>query len=145
MDGLNTLGAVTALAIFSLSSATFISRLVGRPSLGYWFGVPLLLTAVPLAYLLAAGLRDQRPALYVLQISLMLAWLAVEFLVDYWPKVAFRQRRPAVIGYVVPFFAATGGMVGLASLAGRAWTAAAGVTFLVMGALAFVQRAKTGM
>jgi len=43
------------------------------------------------------------------------------------------------------FFAGTGGMVGVASLAGRGWTIAAAVLFLAMGILAFVQRAVTGL
>lgn len=145
MESLNLLGAGLALAIYSLSSLTFISRLAGRPELGRWVGVPLLLTVFPLAYLLTQAPRLARPPLYYLQIGLMLAWLAVEFVLDYWPRIEFRSIRWAVIAYVVLFFAGTGGMVGVAALAGRPWTAAAGLLFLVMGVLAFVQRARTGL
>lgn len=145
LDSLNLLGAGTALMILVLSSLTFISRLAGQPELGRWLGVPLLLTAFPLAYLLIQAPRHSRPALYYLQISLMLAWLAVEFVLDYWPRIEFRQVRWAVIAYVVLFFAGTGGMIGVAALAGRPWAIAAGVLFLIMGVLAFVQRAATGL
>ena len=145
MQQTNLIGAGLALAIFSLSSLTFVARLAGRPELGRWFGVPLLLTAFPLSYLLVRAPQDARPPLYYLQISLMLAWLAVEFVLDYWPRVEFRQVRWAVIGYVVLFFAGTGGMIDVAALAGRPWAIAAGVLFLIMGALAFIQRAATGL
>ena len=86
MQQTNLIGAGLALAIFSLSSLTFVARLAGRPELGRWFGVPLLLTAFPLSYLLV--------------------------------------RAPQ---------------------AGRPWAIAAGVLFLIMGALAFIQRAATGL
>lgn len=144
MEQLNLLGAGLALTIFVLSSLTFIARLLGQPEPGRWLGVPLLLTAFPLSFLLVQAPQQARPILYYLQIGLMLAWLAVEFVVDYWPRVKFRHVRRAVIGYVMLFFAGTGGMVGVASQAGPAWTMAAGGLFLVMAVLAFVQRARTG-
>jgi hypothetical protein len=50
-----------------------------------------------------------------------------------------------VIGYVTFFFAATGGMIGVASLASAGWAIAAVILFLVMAVLAFVQRAVTGL
>ncbi len=43
------------------------------------------------------------------------------------------------------FFAGTGGMLGVAALAGRGWLAAAGILFLVTAVLTFVQRGVTGM
>jgi hypothetical protein len=144
MEQLNLLGAGVALAIFVLSSLTFISRLAGHPELGRWLGVPLLLTVFPLGYLLSQAPQHARPPLYYLQIGLMLAWLAVAFVLDYWPRIEFRQVRWAVIGFVVLFFAGTGGMIGVAALAGRPWTMAAGILFLIMAVLAFVQRAATG-
>jgi hypothetical protein len=49
------------------------------------------------------------------------------------------------IAYVIVFFSGTGGMIGVASQAGRAWAAPGVVLFLVMAALAFIQRAVTGM
>jgi hypothetical protein len=43
------------------------------------------------------------------------------------------------------FFAGTGGLLGVATNAGRNWSVTAVVLFLVMAALTFVQRAVTGM
>ena len=53
--------------------------------------------------------------------------------------------RRAVIPYVVFFFGATGGVIGLAAQAGREWAIASSFIFLVMAAMAFVQRAKIGL
>jgi hypothetical protein len=86
-----------------------------------------------------------RPVLYYVQISLMLVWLLVEALLDYILKIDFRRVRWMVICYVTLFFAASGGMVGVASYAGAAWTWAAGLLFIIMAALAFIQRSVTGM
>ena len=49
-----------------------------------------------------------------------------------------------VVAYVTLFFGATGGMIGVAAHAGRAWMVSAIMLFLTMGSLAFYQRAKTG-
>ena len=63
--------------------------------------------------------------------------------VEYW--IDFRNVQWMVISYVVLFFAGTGGMLGVARNAGRGWTILAVSLFLVMAALAFIQRAVTGM
>ena len=47
--------------------------------------------------------------------------------------------------YVMFFFAGTGGLIGIASLAGKKWGTIAIVLFVLMTFLAFWQRAKTGM
>jgi hypothetical protein len=51
----------------------------------------------------------------------MIAFITVEFLVDWYPKIEFRDNLLIVIPYVMLFFGATGGMIGMASLAGRKW------------------------
>jgi hypothetical protein len=74
----------------------------------------------------------------------MIAFQLVELLLDYILDIDFRSIRWMTIVYVTLFFGATGGMIGVASHAGRGWTAVTGTTFLVMAGLAFYQRAKTG-
>ena len=49
------------------------------------------------------------------------------------------------IAYVTLFFAATGGMLGIAADAGKGWMYGSIALFLVMAVLAFVQRRMTGM
>lgn len=145
MEKADLLGAVVAQAILILAILIFISRLLGQPTIGYWLGVVLLLSCLPLAYLLTTAAALERSHLYYVQIGLMLCYLVVEFILDYVVKSEFRQVRWAVVAYITLFFAATGGMIGVASTAGKAWTVSSVMLFLVMTVLAFVQRVKTGM
>jgi hypothetical protein len=144
LEKLNLLGALTALVIYLSSILVFVSRLLGIPWLGMWFGLLNLLTTVPLLYLLLKAPRVDRPPIYYLQITLMLVFLLVLALLDYVFEIDFRQTRWMVIAFVTLFFAATGGMLGVAALNGRAWTHASVALFLIMAVLAFVQRAVTG-
>ena len=75
----------------------------------------------------------------------MIFYLILELFLDYILKIDFRNTRWMVITYVTIFFGATGGMIGLASLAGRGWMLITVITFLTMAVLAFVQRAITGL
>lgn len=141
----NLWGAITAVILYISSGLVFVFRLLRRPALAHRAGFIQFFMALPLLVLLAQAPQLGRNWLYYLQIGLMLAFLLAEALLDYIFKVEFRRERWKVIAYVMFFFAATGGMLGVASLAGSAWTLAAVVLFLVMAVLAFVQRAVTGM
>jgi hypothetical protein len=83
--------------------------------------------------------------LYYIQIGCMLAWLIVEAILDYILIIDFRHVRWMVISFVMLFFAGTGGMLGVATNAGRNWSIASIILFLVMAVLTFIQRAVTGM
>jgi len=145
LEKTNLLGAIVAVAIYISAILVFIFRLLGKPQVGLWIGYFEFLLAIPLIILLLKAPQLERPALYYLQIGCMLAWLVVEVLLDYILKIDFRNVRWMVIGYVVLFFAGTGGMLGVARNAGRGWSILGIILFLIMAILAFVQRAITGM
>jgi hypothetical protein len=145
LEKLNLLGALVAVTFFLSAILVFIFRLLGKPQVGHWIGYFELLLAIPLVYLFIKAPELGRPPLYYIQIGCMLAWLFVELLLDYVLKIDFRQVRWMVIGYVTLFFAGSGGLLGLASLAGRGWSILAVVLFLIMAVLAFVQRKVTGL
>jgi len=142
---LDLLGAIVAHVIFVSSIVTFLVRMIFGVGSGHWIGIPILLMAFPLAYLLVTARELHRPVLYWIQIGTMLAWLIVLLFVDYVVGYDFRQTQWMVIGYVVLYFAGMGGMVGVASLAGKRWMVSAITLFFVAGILAFVQRAVTGL
>jgi hypothetical protein len=144
LDRMNLLGAIVAHVICASSILTFLARLFLGVRPGHWIGIPLLLMAFPLAYLLAVAPRLDRPPLYYIQVGLMLLWIVAAFLIDYVFKFDFRDTQWAVITYVVVYFGGLGGMIGVSSLAGRTWTISAVVLFFVTLALAFIQRAVTG-
>jgi len=141
----NLLGAVSAIAFFVSAILIFAFRLLGKTQYENWIGYFEFLLAIPLIYLLTRAPQLGRPPLYYIQIACMLAWLILEALLDHILKIDFRNVRWMVISYVVLFFAGTGGLLGIASNAGRAWKIAAIILFLVMAVLTFVQRAVTGM
>jgi hypothetical protein len=145
MEKTNLIGAITAVAFFLSATLVFITRLAGRPKFGFWLGIFELLLAIPLVYLLVKAPSEGRPVIYYIQIAAILIWLLVELLLDYILKIDFRQVRWMVITYVVLFFAGAGGLVGIASNAGKPWSIIAIILFLVMAVLTFVQRAVTGM
>ena len=144
LEKTNLLGAVVALIIYISSILTFISRILLETQPGHWSGYLLLLIGFPLFYLLWKAPHLKRPLLYTIQIGLMLAWIVVAFLLDYVFKVDFRQTQWMAICYVVLYFAGAGGVIGVAANAGRRWTIAAVILFLVAAILAFVQRSVTG-
>jgi hypothetical protein len=74
----------------------------------------------------------------------MMAYLVVEFLLDYLLKVDFRQTPRIVIPYLMLFFSGAGGMIGVASQAGRGWSIVTIISFLLMVILSLVQRYLTG-
>ena len=75
----------------------------------------------------------------------MMGFIIIELFLDYIFKVDFRNTRWMTVTYVMLFFAGTGGMIGIASQAGKVWAILAIILFFIMTTLAFVQRAKTGM
>lgn len=142
---INILGASISVFILAICSLIFIFRLSNQQTIEYWLGVILLLTAIPLAYLLYTANQLQRPMIYYIQIGAMIGFLIIELLLDYVFKVEFRNIRWMTITYVMFFFAGTGGMIGVASQAGKVFTIIAILLFLIMTILAFIQHAKTGM
>lgn len=140
----NKLGAIVAVLFYLSAIFVFVFRLLGKPGAGHLIGYFEFLLAVPLIYLLFEASQLHRPVLYYIQIGCMLAWLLASAMLDYVFKIDFRHVRWIVIGYVMLFFAGTGGLIGIATNAGPAWTATAIALFLVMVVLTFVQRAVTG-
>lgn len=144
-EKMNLLGAMTAVAFFVSAILVFLFRLLGRPQYGHLMGYFEFLLIIPLIFLLLTAPQLHRPVLYYIQIGCMLAWLIVEVLLDYVLKIDFRNVMWMVIIYIMLFFAGTGGMLGVATYAGRSWSIASIILFLVMAVLTFVQRAVTGM
>ncbi|MBN1303369.1 MAG: hypothetical protein JXA13_02965 [Anaerolineales bacterium] len=136
-------GAILTCSIYLLCILVFIARLLDQPRLEFWVGFLLLLTAFPLLFLLIISPRPPSPLLYTIQVGLMLLYLFIQLLLDFIFKFDFRSTQWLVIFYVTLFFATTGGILGIASLAGRKWMLASVSLFFAIAALAFIQRFLT--
>jgi hypothetical protein len=143
IESVNRIGAILAHMIYITCILLFCARLFDKPRMEHWLGLLLMLALIPLTYLILMARTYTRHPLYYVQLSLMVAFLIVELLLDYVLKIEFRHERWMVIAYVMLFFGATGGMLGVAATAGRAWAFSGIGLFLTMAVLAFVQRAKT--
>jgi hypothetical protein len=141
----NNLGAVVSLVALSLCILLFLFRLGGMPVIERWLGILFMATAIPFVYLLITAHAFERPAIYYIQLTAILLFIIIELLLDYILLIDFRKVRWMTISYVIFFFAGTGGLIGIASQAGKGWTMTAVVLFFIMTFLAFWQRAKTGM
>ncbi len=142
---INLIGAGTAVYIFVICILIFIFRLSHQPRIENWLGMVLFLSSIPLLYLLITAKHFQRPPLYYIQISIMIGFLLIELFLDYILKIDFRSVRWMTIIYVMIFFAGIGGMIGVASHAGKGWMVLSVILFFCTAGLAFFQRAKTGL
>ena len=138
-------GAITADAYMILIIVMFVARILGWLEIGRWVGLASSLVLIPLVYLFIVGLKTDRQAIYFVWLALMILFALFELIVDDILRVDLRSVQRVVIPYVMFFFAATGGMIGVAAQAGRPWTIVTSVIFLIMAALAFIQRSVTGM
>jgi hypothetical protein len=141
----NRLGGVISLLVLVLCILIFLFRLGGMSGVEQLLGIVFLATAIPIAYLLFSAGSLHRSRLYYIQIGAILTFILLELLLDYILKIEFRSVKWMTVLYVMFFFAGTGGLIGIASLAGKRWSATAIVLFLLMTLLAFWQRGKTGM
>ena len=141
----SSVGAITANVYMLLIIAVFISRILGWLEIGRWIGIASSLVLIPLIYLFVIGLKTDRPKIYFVWLVLMILFLFFELVVDDILQVDFRSVNWAVIPYVMFFFAATGGMIGVASQAGKSWAITTVIVFFIMAILAFIQRGITGL
>jgi hypothetical protein len=138
-------GAITANVYMVLIITMFAARILGWLDIGRWIGIASSLVLIPLIYLFIVGLTTDRHTIYFVWLVLMILFSFFELIFDDILRVDLRSVRRVVIPYVMFFFAATGGMIGVAAQAGKPWSIATSVVFLIMAALAFVQRGITGL
>jgi hypothetical protein len=141
----NLVGAITANAYMLLIIAMFVARILGGLEIGHWIGITSSLVLIPLIYLFVAGLKTDRRKIYFIWLVLMGLFAIFELVVDQILAIDLRSTQWTVVPYVMFFFAATGGMIGVASQAGKAWTITTITIFLIMAVMSFVQRGITGL
>jgi hypothetical protein len=141
----NLVGAITANVYMLLIITVFITRILGWLEIERWVGFTSSLIIFPLLYLFVVGRRTNRRKFYFAWLALMLLFALFELVVDQILMIDIRSVQGTAILYVMFFFAATGGMIGVAAQAGKAWSMSTSGVFIVMAILAFVQRGITGL
>lgn len=141
----NLVGAITANTYMLLVIAMFTARIFGCFEIGHWIGFATSFVLIPLICLFVVGLKTNRRTIYFVWLALMVLFALFELVVDQILAIDIRTSQWTVVPYVMFFFAATGGMIGVASQAGKAWAITTVIIFLIMAILAFVQRGITGL
>jgi len=144
LRAMNLVGAITGLAWYVSCALVFLLRIAGRSTGGRVVGFAQGAFLAPLVLLLVTGPGLARPALFYIQACLLIAFLLFEGVADLILRVDLRSRRTVLVSYVVFFFAAAGGMLGVISLGGQTWLLAGVAGFLAVAGLAFAQRSVTG-
>jgi hypothetical protein len=139
------IGAITANVYMLLIIAVFVARILGLLEISRWIGFTSSLVLFPLLYLFVVGLRTGRRKIYFAWLVLMILFVLFELIVDQILRIDLRSQQSLVVPYVMFFFAATGGMIGVASQAGKAWTITTVIIFLILAVMSFVQRGITGL
>lgn len=143
-DNINLLGSIIANLNNVFLVGIFLSRIYKYQSIEYWLGILFISSFIPLILMLVKAFEMNRPLLYFIQLILMISFILLELLLDYILKIDFRQNRNILIPYITLFYASFGGMIGIASQAGRSWTIITIITFLVMTFLSLFMHFKTG-
>ena len=142
-DSINLLGAIVANINNIILTGIFLARIYKYPRIEYWLGILFLSSIIPLILMLINATETKREILYFIQLILILGFIVLEFILDYLFKIEFRQNQNIVIPYLFLFYASFGGMIGIASQAGKPWTVITIITFLLVTALSFIMHFKT--
>jgi hypothetical protein len=140
----NLIGALTANVYMLLIISVFIARLLRLSEAGRLIGLASSLVIIPLIYLFISGIKTEKTLIYFIWLALMFLFALFELIADDILQIDLRSSLRVVIPYVMFFFAATGGMIGVASQAGKPWPLVTSIIFLIMATLAFIQRKVTG-
>ena len=142
-ESINLLGSVIANTNNILLIFLFLSRIYKYPKLEYWLGIVFMLSIVPLTCMLIKAIESKRAVIYFVQLSLMIAFIAVEFILDYLLKLEFRHNQNYVIPFLTLFYASLGGMIGIAGQSGKLWTVITVITFLLMTMVSLIMHFRT--
>jgi phosphoglycerol transferase MdoB-like AlkP superfamily enzyme len=130
-------GAITANVYMLLIIAVFVAHILGLLEISRWIGFTSSLVLFPLLYLFVVGLRTGRRKIYFAWLVLMILFVLFELIVDQILTVDLRSQQSSVVPYVMFFFSETGGMIGVASQAGKAWTITTVIIFLILAVYVF--------
>jgi energy-coupling factor transporter transmembrane protein EcfT len=121
----------------------FLNRVFGRTEWEHWLGYGTLIMILPLTIIAVANLNEKRNwAFWVLPL-VMVAYLVVEFVLDYWLK--FNYRQTAWLGpYLLVYYVALFAMIGYAFLAGKTYGFITLITYFINLAATFYSYRQVG-
>lgn len=124
-------------------SLIFLNRVFGRAEWEHGLGYGTLIMAFPLTIIALANLAGGRGWAFWILPLVVVVYLAVEFVLDYWLKFNFRQT--AWLGpYLLVYYLALFAMIGYAFLAGKSYGFITLITYFINLAATFFSYARVG-
>ncbi len=123
--------------IFVISGLIFNLMVIGvyvaqkheRPRLVKAFGSVVICLAIPLAAVFIDYLIGGRPLWIMMYLGFILLYLFVELLLDFILKIEFRKKLILHIPYIVLFYVASFGFIGISFSIDRTWGYIVSATF----------------
>lgn len=126
-----------------LFSLIFLNRVYGRAGWEHGLGYGALIMIFPLTFIALANLASGRGWAFWILPLVMVIFLALEFVLDYWLK--FNFRHTAWLGpYLLLYYLALFAMIGYAFLAGRPYGFITLITYFINLAATFFSYARVG-
>jgi hypothetical protein len=121
----------------------FLNRVFGRSEWEHWIGYGTVVMAIPLAVIAGVNLAGNRSwAFWVLPL-VMVAFLIIEYILDYLLK--FNFRKTAWLGpYLLFYYMALFAMIGYAFLVGKSYGFVTLITYFINLATTFYSYARVG-
>lgn len=124
-------------------SLIFLNRVFGRTAWEHWLGYGTLIMVFPLTVIAFSNLTGGRSWAFWILPLVMVIFLVIEFVLDYWLKFNFRQS--AWLGpYLLVYYLALFAMIGYAFLAGRPYGFVTLITYFINLAATFFSYARVG-
>jgi hypothetical protein len=130
---------LAALAFNLLIAGIFILDKLKRPRLMRALGLIWLALALPLGAVFLRYVAGGREARSLVCLGLVLIYMAVEWLLDYWLKIPFRQKLHLHVPYILLEYVALFSLIGIAFSIDRLWGWAVSITFwIVMASIIYL-------
>ncbi len=131
LDPFDLVFLLTALAFNLLIAGIFIASKRGRQKLIRTLGLLWLALALPLSVVFVRYLTARRDLWIIVCLGLVLLYMAVEWLLDYVLKIAFREKLSLHVPYIILEYIALFGLIGISISIDRGWGWAVAVTFWI--------------
>jgi hypothetical protein len=143
MNPFDLIFVLCALLFMWLVSGVYISQKKERPDLVRRFGATSLLLFAPLSIVFLNYLVNGKDTWIMVMFSFILLYMAVEFLLDFVFIIEFRSKPSLHIPYVILFYIALGGFIGISFSIDVTWGYLVSISFWVLlGCLIYLYAGK---
>jgi hypothetical protein len=139
LDLVDLMFVVTAVMFNLLIIGVYIAQKHERHRLVRLFGSIVICLAIPLAVVFISYLISGRALWIMIYLGFILLYIFVELLLDFILKIEFREKLILHIPYIILFYVASFGFIGISFSIDRTWGYIVSITFwAVLGSLIYL-------